>query len=284
MISYRDYYAACRAAYGARPGAADVYRLGVHSQAPASRSAEALFELDEAYTTAVRQLADAVDARVQARHGIHFERDPDVRELAVKLDAFWDLDCLETIADCLIPQAEDGILGSYGLVNQVNLMRSLPGATALASSWLWHYDNKPDEAFKILIYLTDVDAFSGAFEYLRDRAGSVVKIPSSRRSPREAGSPRWPQSRVPAEVIEHYRALGYESCRVTGACGTLIAFDNNCIHRAIVPMQRHRDVVILNVRPCHQRVQPYISKRHTGSWSFNAKQWIPEQLDVETIQ
>jgi hypothetical protein len=163
----------------------------------------------------------------------------------------------------------------------VNLIRSLPTTAPPASSWLWHYDNKPDEAFKILIYLTDVDADGGAFECLRrPDTGDVVRVNSSRSSPDRTEPPRWPHSRVPPEAIDGYRAMGYKPHRVVGPRGTLIAFDNNCIHRATSPRRRHRDAVILNLRPCHQRVRPFISKRHTGSWSFNVKQWIPEVLEI----
>ena len=166
-------------------------------------------------------------------------------------------------------------------MNQVNLIRSVPGGAAPASSWLWHYDNCPDEAFKILIYLTDVDAESGAFEYLRHPAtGDVVKVGSSRAAPDQVAAPRWPRSRVPPEVVARYAEEGYEPHRVVGPAGTLILFDNNCIHRATVPRTRHRDAVILNFRPAHERVRPFISERHTGSWSFNAKQWVPELLHV----
>ena len=75
------------------------------------------------------------------------------------------------------------------------------------------------------------------------------------------------------------RACDQRPGRVVGPPGTLILFDNNCIHRATVPRTRHRDAVILNFRPSHERVRPFIAASHTGSWSYNAKQWIPEVVD-----
>jgi hypothetical protein len=284
MTTYREYYAACREAYAGRNDEVDVFRLGAHSQVPRRSAPDAPFALPNEYERKVHELAAEVDRRIANEIGIWHERDHDVQELAIKLDDFWDIAALEVIALLLIPQVEEKVLGSYAVINQVNLIRSLPNGAKPVSSWLWHYDNCPDVSFKILIYLSDVDADSGAFEYLRrPNIGDVVKLGSSRVSWDQVLPPLWPQSRVPPDVISRCIADGYEPYRVVGPRGTLILFDNNCIHRATVPVTRHRDALILNFRPTDRPVRPCISRRHTGSWSFNAKQWVPEVLDIVPV-
>lgn len=287
MTTYREYYNACRAGYPGTSAAIGVYRLGVHPQRPdqpwrpLGPADRPLLDLDDDYLGAVRELAAEVDRRLERRIGLFGAADAQVRQLALQLDEFWDIEALETIARLLVPQLEERVLGCHGLVNQVNLIRSLPDAAAAASSWLWHYDDNPDEAFKVLVYLTDVAADGGAFEYLRSPAtGRVVKVSSSRLAPDRRVAQRWPGSRVPADEIERQRLRGFVPHRAVGPAGTAIVFDNNCVHRATVPAGRHRDAVIFNLRPCHRRVRPFVSERHTGSWSFNAKQWDPACIDI----
>ena len=285
MTGYKAYYAACRAGYSGDGAALGLYGLGVRVQVPRSAGADDLFSLDDGYLTAVAELAAEVDRRIGGGIGIYRNRNQHAAALAVQLDAFWQIEALEVLAGVLVPQAEAAVLGCHAVVNQVNLIRNVPTSAPPASSWLWHYDNKPDEACKILVYLTDVGAEDGAFEYLRRPAtGEVVRIESSRPSPETVLPPRWPQSRVPTEAIDRYGEFGFRPHRVVGPRGTLIAFDNNCVHRATVPTGRPRDALILNLRPCHERVRPFISERHTGSWNFNAKQWIPDRVDIRAAE
>jgi hypothetical protein len=280
MTTYQEYYTACRAAYSGPPSTADVYRLGVHVTSPGTRVGGEVLTLDADHQADVTALAREVQRRVDGSIGIFGNRDPQVRDLSVQLDDFWDLGALGSIAERFLPQVEDRVLGCHAVINQVNLIRSLPGATTPATSWLWHYDNCPDESFKILVYLTDVAADGGAFEYLRAADGSVVKVPSSRISPQQKGPPRWPQSRVPPEAIDELGRGGFTPYRAVGPAGTSILFDNNCVHRATTPRRQHRDALILNFRPSHRAVRPCIAREHTGSWSFNVKQWVPEELEI----
>lgn len=281
MSTYREYYSHCRTTYHGDPSAIGVYALGVHVHAPGRPTAVDLLTLNERYLAAVDQLGAEVQRRVDDGVGIYHNPDRHAATLSIQLETCWDSEALQTIAEILVPQAEERILGCYGLINQVTLIRSLPTAASPASSWLWHYDNKPDEAFKMLIYLTPVDELGGAFEYLRHTVtGDVVKVGSSRESADRVGAPRWLGSRVPPEAMAEYETSGYAPHRAAGPRGTLIAFDNNCIHRATVPARTHRDALILNLRPSDRQVRPRISRAHTGSWSFNAKQWIPELLEI----
>jgi hypothetical protein len=281
MSLYRDYYTQCRHAYPGGQAALGVYALGVHVFVPGRLSRDDLVRLDDAFIESVHALDAEVERRITDGVSVYHNPDQSVEGMAIQLEPFWDYEPLERVAATLVPQVEETVLGCHGLVNQINLIRSLPSRQPLASSWLWHYDNKPNESFKILVYLTDVSEATGAFEYLRhETLEEVPKIGSSRESPDCAVAPRWPKTRVPEQDLGEYVRQGYRPYRATGPPGTTIVFDNNCIHRATVPSIGHRDALIMSIRPSHKKVRPFVSQTCTGSWSFNAKRWIPELLEI----
>src|SRR5512143_3967889 len=123
MTTYREYYAAYRNSYQGGRHAIGVYQLGVHTQMPGHAAAGDLLSLGWDYDAAVRELAAEVDRRVRDSIAIYLDEDRQVQELAIKLDAFWDIAALETLARLLVPQVEERVLGCHGLVNQVNLIR-----------------------------------------------------------------------------------------------------------------------------------------------------------------
>jgi hypothetical protein len=207
-----------------------------------------------------------VSARIEAG-GVLRDSNDAGRGFALKLVEIWDFAELEEIAGMVVPQLEETLFGSYAYVSAVHIYRNLATGRTPASSWLWHYDNNPLEVIKLLIYLSNCDADTGAFEYLRHpttREG--VKIASSRTGFDHWTKPVYDGSRIPEAVLQDYLQKGYESARVVGPAGTAILFDNNCIHRATVPERRHRDAIVLLLRPSHRPIRPFVSRTYTGSW------------------
>jgi len=269
MRTYHDYYKSAREIYGRqRPDIQmqrDVYGLTiaeVHSEKP-----NAFVQPPAEYRALVASLAERIAARLDANHAVLAEPKDAGSGFAQKLSAIWDLPELEALGASVVPQLEETLFGSFAYISAVHIYRSLVTAEPPKASWLWHYDNNPLEVIKFLIYLTDCDSESGAFEYICEPGtGKGVKIASSRTGFDHWTKPLFEGSRVPEPVIQDYLQQGYEIRRVVGPAGTGILFDNNCIHRATVPKWRHRDAMVLLLRPVDRPIRPFISRTYTGSW------------------
>ena len=95
-------------------------------------------------------------------------------------------------------------------------------------SELWHFDNFPADAFKILVYLSDVEEEQGPFEY---------KVPVDYR-PLRPGLPL--QSTRCAEDGQGQVVLG--------GPGTTIIFKNNIVHKGNYCRRGYRDAVMIGLR------------------------------------
>lgn len=268
MRNYRQYYDRAREIYRQETGRApssDVNALTVTEIR--MESSNPYLKLPCEYLELVRSLATRVSDRIERGAGVLHDPHDAGRSFAVKLVEIWDLDELESLAGIVVPQLEETLFGSFCGVGAVHVYRSIPTDLAPRVSWLWHFDNNPPELIKLLIYLTDCDPSTGAFEYLRDPVTSKgLKMPSSRTGFDHWTEPQFKGSRIPESVIETYVADGWERVRVSGPAGTAILFDNNCVHRATTPRHKLRDAVVLLLRPVDRRLRPFISSAHTGSW------------------
>jgi|GEM_PF-4261943 hypothetical protein len=111
-----------------------------------------------------------------------------------------------------------------------------------------------------MIYLNDVGLEQAPFEYLRRAVdGGVIRV-----------SPSWPrkypEGRVPQELIDRYKKEGYESYAATGKAGTVLVFDDKIIHKGNYAKQGFRDVLVLQLEPALFRKKKYIDPRYTFSF------------------
>lgn len=179
--------------------------------------------------------------------------------IAMQLKNPLALEGLEELCDPIMREIEQKIYGSYGLVDKVYVYRSPVSRQQPQGSWLWHYDNHPNEIIKVMIYLTDVNEQSAPFEYIR-HADSMKAVAGPRLTP------LYGESRLSREELERCHEQRLVTQRITGPRGTMILFDNNMIHRANRAAQTHRDVLIFQVRPVLSKHQPYVDARWTGSF------------------
>jgi hypothetical protein len=125
---------------------------------------------------------------------------------------------------------------SHFKIYYTEIYRTHPTSEKEKVSWLWHSDNHPGAILKIMIYLNDVSAATGAF---RAHPWSTTRS-LLRRGFRD---------RNQAERF----AADLESDRSTkvmeGRAGTAVLFDNNLIHKATAPLSGYRDVVVFEVIP-----------------------------------
>lgn len=282
MKTYAEHYDYCKKIYTEDQGAFilknDVYDLGINVLRPNESNKFIDFPLN--YLSVVESLGEKVAHNAKQAAGRNGGKD--TVPFAIKVDRIWDLPELTQLANQFIPQLEKTLFGSYAFISAVHIYRNVQTKAERSSSWLWHYDNNPKEAIKLMIYLTDVYENTAPFEYLKHKdTGEVIKMETSRTGHDhwEPPPPEYPGSRIPAQKMDELVAQGYKKVKIIGQKGTLILFDNNCIHTANIPTEEFRDVVIFNIRPVHFKIRPCITEKYTGSWMHKDPVHDPELIE-----
>lgn len=196
----------------------------------------------------------------------------------------FELKEIEEISQYITPYLEKEIYKCNVHLDRVYIYRNIITNKPPETSWLWHWDHHPKEIIKVLIYLTDVEENTGPFEYLRhSKTNKCIKMPTNRLGMKTWGTkspPGYPNSRVSVFQILEYINQGYERRKVVGKKGTTIIFDNNIIHRANIPVNKIRDVLVLQFRPSLEKRNQYFQKKWTGTFSENAVTKNPEKFVI----
>jgi hypothetical protein len=289
--AYDEQYADARAAYGkdaqpARLAIADLNQVGVRFlNGPES---EGLVSLPADWNALVQRCAGAVAAAFERTENVLFlpaverqglpelTRDVSAMQrgevISMQLRNPANLPGVKEIAGALVPQVQERVYGSYLIVDKVYVYRNVVSRQQEQVSWLWHYDNHPTPLLKLMIYLTDVDAGRAPFEYVRHR--------DTRRGLVFPPRPLLGNSRVPPERVDEYLRAGYERHLAVGPAGTAILFDDNVLHRATLARERHRDVLVLQIRPATFRPEHFVDEAWSGSFQHvdfneNPRQYAP---------
>jgi hypothetical protein len=191
--------------------------------------------------------------------------------ITLKLKDHLQIDGLEDLCAEVMPEIERAVYGAYVLVDKVYVYRTFVSRHREQGSWLWHYDEHPLEMLKLMIYLTDVGEDSAPFTYLS--AGDSGEAVLGTRNPLLG------QSRIPEPVMAAYAAKGCRARAVTGPSGTAVLFNDNVIHRATFAERRHRDVLVLQLRPAMRRYTPHVDPRWTGSFPHRDFNEDPHQVE-----
>jgi hypothetical protein len=165
---------------------------------------------------------------------------------------------LSEVAEPLAAEAERTIFSSFAIIDKIYVYRNLVSKSEDMVSWRWHYDNHPDQIVKVMVYLTDVDEDSGPFEFLRSTAtGSAAVIPP------------WPHAAdtwVNPRRLQRWKDQGFAPFRCVGPRSTIVLFDNNVVHKANRAATRHRDVMVMQLRPATFLAERRMDRRWTGSF------------------
>ena len=98
---------------------------------------------------------------------------------------------------------------------------------------LWHKDPEDHRLLKIVVYLNDVNAESGPFEYIPKHFNSKLSSLKGKLLFSDA------------EVAKHLDPSNWVSC--TGVAGTVVFFDSHHVfHRGKMPIKSHRDAIFFN--------------------------------------
>ncbi len=267
QYTYADYYELCKQSYAANSEPLDpklnLYDLKMQVIRPGED--HELIKPPDNYLSLVESLSEKVNNKVLDPSEHYKDPSASGYDIAVQIREIWDIPELEQIAEAILPQLEKNVFNSYIHLSAIHAYRNVQTDSPEVSSWLWHYDNNPKEAVKLLIYLTDVDENNAPFETL-EKDGDYIKMLTSRTGYDNWKPPYVPQSRIPKNMMNEFSAAGYKKHKITGPAGTMLFFDNNIVHRATIPTEGYRDVAILNIRPTFNKIRPWISKSTCGSW------------------
>ncbi len=280
--AFARHYAHCREVYlkdgnPYRPAIARAYEVGVHVIYPNRNNN--LFTLNGDYDRPVDRVARAVDERFKLASNCYFfprlqsilpdtARTNELNEIkngdviTVQLREFQGIDGLSELCSRILTALQERVYGSYVVADKIYIYRSLVSRQTEQISWLWHYDNHPNEILKVMIYLTDVDENTGPYGYLFSRdLNRPVKLPSVPNLVRP-----FIETRISPRQIERYARLGFVPFQLLGPKGTTCLFSENIIHKANIPKKGHRDVVVIQMRPVDFRPTSFIHENWTGSF------------------
>jgi len=211
---------------------------------------------DPAYRDIIKRLAPKLADKFDNNEGCV------KRATALYLDKWRDIPEISELAEHIMPRIEAEIFHCNAQIEFVAPYRNIPGAPPVAS-WLWHYDDCPNEFLKFVVYLNEVDEDNGCFRYLEAADGSIPVIPSRRVSP-TGGTPKqlYAGSRIPASVIQEKVEEGGHIRDLVGPPGTYAIITPNIYHRATVPKVGTipRDCVFFFIRPSLANRESYINE------------------------
>ena len=133
--------------------------------------------------------------------------------------------------------------GSYFQPYWISIQRTTPGKTSAATSFGWHIDDNPKELMKLFVYLNDVREENGAFRAFSWKHSRAILLKGF-KSDTEV-------RRVDSQSIaDTYFSRHPQSLKVLeGQEGTILAFDNNLVHKGTAPRMGFRHAIQIPVYP-----------------------------------
>jgi hypothetical protein len=274
-MQYPDYHAQCQEMFPGNEPKINLTDFGFVVIPPTSNDNEDILKLPSNYLKLIDSLASKVNKQLEnpEENCYWLKNTPqNLRDLAHYIKNPFGLSETHDIANSILPQLEKSIFGSYVHVMLAVIKRhNVVQQTEKVSSWIWHYDNNPNEVIKIMIYLNDVDENGAPLEYLVDANDKPVKVQPSRNGPDDwFTKPTWADSRVPDSVLNKYLEKGCKQKKITGPKGTIIIFNQNVLHRANIATSNHRNTLLYQLKPSKTKLNPYVNSKWTGSYQHRA--------------
>ena len=259
FVTYAEHYRSCRESYSG-----PIVDTSHHESVYDCVHDENVFDLDSHFGDLVERVS------CEASHRFDYNSGCRRYDAHIELNAISDIEGLSDLAHFLIPQLEQKIYRSHVVVHYALIQRNMPRirmANIPLGSWMWHYDDCPDESIKLIIYLSDVSPIDGPLQLLARPNASRIRYPSSRIGPslRDVEKIAFPLSRIPSEVVDDYINEDDGPYSLVGARGTYALFSPNQPHRGTFPTfrsRRFRDALFLVLRPSLEPREPVI--QHSG--------------------
>ena len=250
MKTYQEHYEFAKKNYNSKSDEnkyKDLYGLTLDAE---------IFEANEKYYNIVSKISQKVHEKINKKNGVL------EKNLATYLNEWGDIGEMSDLLDHIMPDIERKVFKSNAQVEFLHPYRNKPSNNP-ESSWLWHYDDCPDEFLKMVIYLNEVNETNGAFQYLENEEGDCPMIHSNRIYPGHNGSPqKFAKSRIPQHEIDKKTSEGYKAKNLVGSMGTYCLMSPNIYHRATMPEPDSipRECLFLFIRPCVSKREKYMNK------------------------
>ena len=260
-MDYPQYYEICKQAYSNETGT------------PRDSLKESNF-----YSNPVRQFDLSSKTYQEAIHGlsnkvkVDFDTgvDCDNDNIMVKHNNMWKYsEEIHTLCDNLVPKLEQEMFYCNLYVDKIYIYRTMP-MNNRQSSYVWHYDNNPNEVVKTIIYLSDVNSDEDSpYQYFINKEGNGILGRSTRTGPNH-WLPAPNNSRVD-KLVENLvgKQEGYGSKKVFGPQGTSCTFNNNAVHRANPIISSYRDVINIRVKPTLVKSPSYAGQNWTTGFEHS---------------
>jgi hypothetical protein len=136
-----------------------------------------------------------------------------------------------------VEQIVEGYFRSHFKLYTMSFYRTIPDDSTPASSFLWHFDNTPDEEIKLMIYLDDVREETGAFRF---------KSLDTSEQARARGFWHRDDYECARDIFEDPSS----TVVAEGGPGTIVLFrQGRVVHKATAPTRDHRDAVTMVAIP-----------------------------------
>ena len=125
---------------------------------------------------------------------------------------------------------------------------------------LFHFDDNPIGTKKIFIYLTDQYQDSGAFRTFDKKISDLLKKKGFLSYTTE----------IRENCQNLAQSLSEDNLKIqSGKKGTVMCFDNNLIHKATLPKNGYRDLIVMEVFPAFKEIN---SKNISKSLSMSLEE------------
>lgn len=202
--------------------------------------------LIQALGSAVDDLFERSNDSVRISHGLYRLRD--------------GLEKVPQVIELITPEVEQAIeqyFESHFKIYGVYFYRTIPAEPQSTSSFLWHLDNCPRQEIKLMAYLDDTVAETGAFRLKPKPLSDELR-----------GRGFWDRKKNERFVDRLEDAA--TTAVLEGPAGTSILFQNGgCIHKATFPERQHRDVTTFVIIPSSTPWRVHFS-RHRHLLSTNS--------------
>ncbi len=265
MKTYKEHYEYCKSLYNLNSSKyKSIYDLRVDNNFLDNI-------IDETYYKLIKIIRDKIDTKIKNNQGIFLDKH------AIRVNNWSDINELEELTQIFMPIVEQDILGCNGKIEFLHPYRNLPSNGSEESSWMWHYDDCPDEFLKFFINLNTVTPNSGCLKYLQSSDGNTptVKTYNTVAGIRSTAPPVYERSRIPNSVIEHELNKGGKIVDVIGDPGSYAICTPNIYHKASLPdpQVEPRDVLFFFIRPSIKKYDKYLKDTNSYRPEKNVKMY-----------
>ena len=238
MNTYKQHYNSCKKIFEESVPSLynDVYDI---------RLDQDIFNKNDEYLKLVKKIGEKVHKKLNAKQDIL------ENQWATHLNGWRDISELDELFSLIMPEIEKKVFKSNAQIEILHCYRNKSGVQP-DSSWLWHYDDCPDQFLKLVIYLTDVTEDNGCFQYLKNDQGEFPMVPTNRTFPGHDGQPFFFKGkRIPPQETQNRIDEGYSVRSLVGEAGTYALMHPNIYHRATVPSGEStpRECLFFFIRP-----------------------------------